>query len=100
MLSSIYPDNWPAIATAVKEACNWRCQQCGCRCRRPGELYLGWQYQLTVAHLTQDYEAEAVTVAALCAPCHLAYDAPHVWRARRRWMRYRLRQAGQMTLPL
>lgn len=93
----LYPAQWPAIAVTIKEACGWICQSCGRQCRRPGQFYLGWEYELTLAHLTQDYEAEAVTVAALCVPCHFAYDAPLVWVARRRWARYRLREAGQLA---
>lgn len=96
----LYPYEWPDIAYIVKEANDWRCMACDRQCRRPGELYLGWEYTLTVAHICQDYEAEAVYVAPLCAPCHLAYDARHSWIARRRRLRWRLRAAGQLVFTL
>lgn len=92
-----YPCDWPDIAYSIKESNDWCCMQCDKRCRRPGELYLGWEYTLTVAHLDDGYEAEATTVAALCAPCHLAYDAPHSWIARRRRLRWRRHAAGQLV---
>jgi len=37
MNRSLYPDDWEAIALAVKTAANWTCQECGRPCRRPGE---------------------------------------------------------------
>jgi hypothetical protein len=98
MTSGFYPNEWDIIACEIKVANNWRCQSCDRQCRRPGEFYLGWEYELTVAHLCQDYEGEAVNVAALCGPCHLAYDASHSWIARLRWHRWRQRQAGQLEL--
>lgn len=96
----LYPDDWPTIATLVKEANGYVCMACDKQCRRPGELYLGWEYTLTVAHICQDYEAEAVYVAPLCARCHLLYDAPHGWLARRRHMRLRRQFAGQLVFSL
>lgn len=87
----LYPTDWRALAREIKQACDYRCQECGRNCRRPGQFRLGWEYELAVAHLTQDYHAEAVTVAALCARCHLRYDAPFAWVARRR-------KAGQLML--
>lgn len=33
----LYPENWEAIALAVKTAANWQCQECGRPCRQPGE---------------------------------------------------------------
>lgn len=87
----LYPADWQQIAAAIKEANHWRCQMCGRLCRRPGELNLGWEYELTVAHITQDYLATVVQLAPLCVGCHLRHDAPFVWVARRR-------KAGQLTL--
>lgn len=86
------------IAQAVKEANDWRCQACGKKCRSPGELFLGWQFTLTCAHLTPDYDSEVITVAALCVACHLRLDSPWVWVARRRQQRLRRQRAGQLTL--
>ena len=37
---SLYPENWEAIALAVKEAANWTCQECDRLCRMPGESIL------------------------------------------------------------
>lgn len=37
MDKSLYPSDWDAIATAVKQAADWRCVECGRPCRRPGE---------------------------------------------------------------
>ncbi len=80
---SRYPANWRAIADAVKEAAGWVCQQCGKQCRRPGQPLvighpeLGHQATLTVAHLDHDPENPHARLAALCAPCHLRYDAGH-----------------------
>lgn len=94
----LYPDDWPDIAYSIKEANDWRCMQCNRQCRRPGELYLGWEYTLTVAHICQNYEADAVYVAPLCAPCHLLFDSVHSWLARRRKRMVRLRLAGQLEI--
>lgn len=94
----LYPSDWPTIAYAVKSGNHWRCQACNKLCRRPGEMYLGWEYEIALAHLCQDYEAEAINVAALCAACHLAYDAGHSWIARQRQMRARMERAGQLVL--
>jgi hypothetical protein len=88
---NLYPADWAVIAQAVKEANQYRCAACDRQCRRPGEFYLGWQYELTCAHITQDYAAPVVQLAALCLPCHLRHDARLVWVARRR-------KAGQLTL--
>lgn len=96
----LYPNNWPQLSREIRELCNWRCQACDKQCRRPGEFYLGWQYELTLAHLTQHYDAESITVAALCLPCHLKYDAGFAWVARRRHEHVRRLLAGQLTIPL
>lgn len=95
---SFYPTEWPTIARYIKEACAWRCAVCDRQCRRPGEFYLGWEYELALAHITQDYLAPAVQVACLCGSCHLRHDAPLGWVARRRADRWRARQAGQLKL--
>lgn len=94
--SLLYPYDWPEIAYLVKAANHWRCQACDRQCRRPGEFYLGWEYELAVAHICQDYESESIHVAPLCARCHLVFDAPHSWIARLRNRRWQQRQAGQL----
>lgn len=93
-----YPVNWPDVARQIKEACGWRCLCCGKLCRRPGEMFLGWEYQLTVAHLDQCYDEPVVTVAALCIRCHFQLDAPLSWWARHRHARIRRWKAGQLEI--
>lgn len=93
MIPYHYPVEWRTVAREIKDACGYRCQQCGRQCRRPGEFYLGWEYELTVAHYHQEYAGEAVFVTALCVPCHFAHDCHHSWRARRR-------NAGQLEISL
>jgi len=99
-LLSFYPADWLDITQVIKAANHYECCACGRQCRRPGEFYLGWQYELTVAHYDNEYDAPAVFLVALCARCHLLHDAPFVWVARRRHCRQRQRQAGQLELQL
>ena len=73
-----YPINWWAIAKGVKDASDWKCQKCGKQCRRPGEQFDTPKRTLTVAHLNhmpEDVRPE--NLMAMCAPCHLRYDAKH-----------------------
>lgn len=75
-----YPQDWNDIATAIKDAADWTCQnpECNRQCRRPGEKFDTHRRTLTVAHLWPDDHdpmAPVVCVAALCAPCHLRVDA-------------------------
>lgn len=86
------------IARSIKSAVGYRCMVCDRLCRRPGELWLGWDYELHVAHLSQDYTAPVVTVAALCGACHFRHDSTLSWVARRRVERWRQREAGQLAL--
>ena len=73
-----YPTNWKQIATAVKDAAGWKCQQCGKQCRRPGEVFDTHKNTLTVAHLNHDpMDCSPENLRAMCAPCHLRYDASH-----------------------
>jgi hypothetical protein len=37
MQRHLYPKNWDAIATEIKEAANWQCVNCGRPCRKPSE---------------------------------------------------------------
>lgn len=98
MNHSFYPVNWTGIAREIKDICGWRCQECDQQCRRPGEMWLGWEYELTVSHYDGDYENASIFVAALCLPCHFRHDAPFVWWARRRHERQRRQMAGQLFL--
>lgn len=73
-----YPANWKAIATALKEATGWVCQECGKQCRKPGEAFDTHKRTATVAHLNHRPEdCRPANLRVLCAPCHLRYDAAH-----------------------
>lgn len=79
-----YPDKWEEIALAVKEDADWTCQACGKQCRRPDEAFDTHARTLTVAHLNHTPEdCRRENLRALCAPCHLRYDAPEKARRRR-----------------
>lgn len=61
-----YPDDWEAIARAVKEEAGWRCKQCG----HPDSWEDG--YALTVHHLDGDKtNCSRENLKALCQRCHL-----------------------------
>ena len=80
-----YPRDWEAIALQVKEEAGWKCEVCGKQCRRPGEPFDTHRRTLTVAHL--DHTPENCTrenLKAMCAPCHLRYDARQHAESRRR----------------
>ena len=65
-----YPDDWPAIAKAVKDAAGWKCVRCG----HPHDVAAG--YVLTVHHLDMDKaNCEWWNLAALCQRCHLKIQA-------------------------
>lgn len=81
---SRYPSNWPEIALRVKEEAGWICEKCGKQCRRPGEPFDTHQRTLTVSHKNHKPEdCRRENLQALCAPCHLAYDAEHHAETRR-----------------
>lgn len=80
-----YPADWERIARAVKDAAGWRCQACGKQCRKPGEPFDTHKRTLTVAHLNHDpADCSEENLMAMCAPCHLRYDARHHAETRRR----------------
>lgn len=73
-----YPSNWKKISLGIKEKAEWKCEFCGKQCRRPGEPFDTHRNTLTVAHMNhipEDVRPE--NLKALCAPCHLRYDAKH-----------------------
>lgn len=79
-----YPKDWKKIALSVKEAAGWKCQECGKQCRKPGEEFDTHKRTLTVAHMNHTPEdVRAENLKALCAPCHLRYDAKHHAETRR-----------------
>lgn len=98
MLLALYCDNWRTVSTEIKQSVGYCCTVCARQCRRPGEFYLGWEYEMHLAHITQDYLAPVIQVQPICARCHLRHDAPLSWVARRRVERWRRRMAGQLEL--
>ena len=75
---SLYPANWDEIALYVKEKADWKCQVCGKQCRRPGEKFDTHKRTLTVAHLNHiPMDCRDENLKAMCAVCHLKYDAKH-----------------------
>ena len=80
-----YPSDWKRIAFAVKENAGWVCQKCGKQCRKPGEPFDTHKNTLTVAHLNHTPEdIRPENLCAMCAPCHLRYDAKHHAETRRK----------------
>ena len=66
------PEDWEQIAREVKDAADWRCQECGKQCWRPGEQHLDRSATLTVARLNHDpTDCRPENLRALCASCHL-----------------------------
>lgn len=76
---SKYPDNWDVIAFGIKEEADWQCECCGKQCRRPGEPFDTHKREtLTVAHCNHvESDCRPENLSAMCAPCHLRYDASH-----------------------
>lgn len=80
-----YPSDWKRIATAKKEATGWKCELCGAQCRKPGEPFDTHKRTLTVAHLNHTPEdVRPENLMAMCAPCHLRYDAKQHAETRKR----------------
>lgn len=78
MDKKLYPIHWKTIANGVKNAADWKCEKCGKQCRRPGEPFDTHRNILTVAHLNHDpSDVRPENLMAMCAPCHLRYDAKH-----------------------
>lgn len=83
-----YPADWEKLARAIKEEAGWKCEQCGKQCRRPGEKLDTHRRTLTVAHLNhKPWDCRRENLKALCAPCHLRYDAKHHAETRRKHMK-------------
>ena len=80
-----YPADWKTIALRIKENAGWCCEMCRKQCRKPGEPFDTHKRTLTVAHLNhvpEDVRPE--NLMAMCAPCHLRYDANHHAETRRK----------------
>ena len=80
-----YPADWKRIATEKKESVGWKCEVCGKQCRKPGDPFDTHKRTLTVAHLDHCPEnMDPANLCAMCAPCHLRYDAQQHAESRRR----------------
>ena len=80
-----YPADWDRIAFEKKESVGWKCENCGAQCRKPGEPFDTHKRTLTVAHLDHTPEnCDPKNLCAMCAPCHLRYDAQQHAETRKR----------------
>ncbi|NUM33397.1 MAG: HNH endonuclease [Candidatus Brocadiae bacterium] len=78
MKKELYPSNWHKISEKIKDRAGWTCQSCGKICRKPGEVFDTHKRTLTVSHIDHDPKnCKDENLQALCAPCHLRYDARH-----------------------
>lgn len=101
MKRELYPTDWEEIAQAVKRESDWRCEHCDRQCRRPGEDFVTHTRTLTVAHLDHDpANCERENLRALCAPCHLRYDAKNHARSASHTRALREREAGQAAFEI
>ena len=67
LAAGAYPEDWPDIATATKDAACWKCVRCG----HHHEVATG--HVLTVHHLDGDKShCRWWNLAALCQRCHLS----------------------------
>lgn len=83
-----YPADWEKLARMVKDEADWKCEECGKQCRRPGEKFDTHRRTLTVAHLNhKPWDCRRENLKALCAPCHLRYDSKHHAETRRKHMK-------------
>ena len=80
-----YPSNWKQIAFKKKESVEWICENCGVQCRKPNEPFITHKLTLTVSHKDHNpMNCAEDNLQALCAPCHLRYDAKHHVETRRK----------------
>jgi hypothetical protein len=77
MQRELYPPEWEEIAGQIKADAGYCCEGCGKQCRGPGEALDTHKRTLTVAHINHTpADCARANLVALCAPCHLKYDAP------------------------
>lgn len=94
-----YPKNWKQIAAQVKEEADWKCEECGKQCRRPGEPFDTHRNTLTVHHKDHTPEnCHRSNLVALCAPCHLRADKHHHVATRKRRAEERKRHLAEHAL--
>lgn len=105
-----YPDDWDAIAGAIKDAASWICRHCGLQCQRPSEPFDTHRRTMSVHHIGvpkpdgspgdphDKMDVRPENLIALCSRCHLRADRDlHVRNAARTRRRKRL-EAGQREL--
>lgn len=64
-----YPENWNEIATEIKVAAGWKCENCG----HPHDPKNG--FTLTVHHLDANPQNnDPNNLVALCQRCHLRFQ--------------------------
>lgn len=114
MNRKLYPHDWEVIATEIKQAAGWRCEECCKVCWQQGEDWYDFimrsewtvteaiaavahpiRYVLTVAHLNHCPEdCRPENLKALCAPCHCRYDLKQMGLKKR----LKLERRGQLNL--
>ena len=112
----LYPDNWEYISLFVRGKADWKCQRCGKSCRASGEPIQAFinrvepdlepeirkypiRYCLTVSHLNhKPMDCRIENLMAMCAPCHLRYDAQHHANSRKVNQKKLLEAQGQLSL--
>jgi len=110
-----YPENWEEISLIIRNKAEWICQQCGKQCRKPKEPIQEFidrtgynnlevrthriRWCLTVAHLNHTpMDCRHENLRAMCAPCHLKYDAPYHAVVRRINKLKKQQTQGQLNL--
>lgn len=81
----LYPDDWQAVADAIKREVDYVCERCGLQCRRPGEPFDTHRRTMSVAHFPDPTptNTDRSNLQGLCSACHLQLDAPmHARHAR------------------
>lgn len=89
MIRRLYPNDWEKISEQVKWAARYRCRLCGKLCRKPGESFDTHERTMTTAHINhKPWDCRRENMIALCAPCHLAFDASD--NQKKRWFRIKI----------
>lgn len=85
MERDLYPPDWEELSHRKKQDTDWMCEVCGRQCRKPGEPFDTHKRTLTVSHLDHNpANCDPTNLKAMCAPCHLRYDAKHHAETRRK----------------